>query len=101
MRTNKQHLYNSIMKDVSRIVKQHINEAEDAKTDVEVAADKLISDLKKSNNALSLDMAVGLMKIISKGNEKKVFYQNVSYDKLIPELEKRLKEKSVNDSFRK
>ena len=46
-------------------------------------------------------MAVGLMKIISKGNEKKVFYQNVSYDKLIPELEKRLKEKSVNDSFRK
>lgn len=100
MRTNR-HIYNSIMKDVSRIVKQHINEAEDAKTDVEVAADKLISDLKKSNNALSLDMAVGLMKIISKGNEKKVFYQNVSYDKLIPELEKRLKEKSVNDSFRK
>jgi len=100
MRTNK-HIYNSIMKDVSKIVKQHINEAEDAKTDVEVAADKLISDLKKSNNALSLDMAVGLMKIISKGNEKKVFYQNVSYDKLIPELEKRLKEKLVNDSFRK
>ena len=40
------------MKDVSKIVKQHIYEAEDAKTDVEVAADKLISDLKKSNNAL-------------------------------------------------
>lgn len=94
----KDNIYESIMKDVSKIVKKHISEAEEAKTDVEVAADALVADLKKFNKPL--DMAIQLMKIISKGREKQTKYKDVSYDVLIPELEKRLKEKSVNDNYR-
>lgn len=94
----KDNIYESIMKDVSKIVKKHISEAEEAKTDVEVAADALVADLKKFNKPL--DMAIQLMKIISKGREKQTKYKDVSYDVLIPELEKRLKERSVNDNYK-
>ena len=97
MRRNRR-MYESIMKDVSKIVKRNILEAEEAKTDVEIAADALISDFKKHKKPL--DMGIELMKIISKGMEKKITYKDVSYDKLIPELESRLKEKSVNDNYR-
>ncbi len=94
----KDNIYESIMKDVSKIIKKHISEAEEAKTEVEVAADALVADLKKFNKPL--DMAIQLMKIISKGREKQTKYKDVSYDVLIPELEKRLKERSVNDNYR-
>ena len=89
----KNNIYGTLMKDVSKIIKKHLSEAEEAKTDVEIAADALIADLKKSKKPL--DVAIGLMKIISKGIEKKITYKDVSYDKLIPELESRLKEHSV------
>lgn len=91
-------MYESIMKDVSKIIKKHISEAEEAKTDVEIAADALVADFKKHKK--SLDMAIDLMKIISKGREKQTTYKDVSYDKLIPELESRLKERSVNDNYK-
>lgn len=97
MKRNTQ-IYETIMKDVSRIVKKHITEAEEAKTDVEIAADALIADLKKYNK--SLELCIQLMKIVSKGHEKQMKYKEVSYDKLIPELESRLKEKSVNDNYK-
>ena len=97
MKRNTQ-IYETIMKDVSRIVKKHISEAEEAKTDVEIAADALIADLKKYNK--SLELCIQLMKIVSKGHEKQMKYKEVSYDKLIPELESRLKEKSVNDNYK-
>lgn len=97
MKSNR-NIYNTIMSDVSKIVKRHLEEAADTKTEVEVAADKLISDLKKNDK--NLETCIELMKIISKGHEKNISYEEVSYDKLIPELEKRLKEKSINDSFR-
>ena len=97
MKRNTQ-IYETIMKDVSRIVKKHITEAEEAKTDVEIAADALIADLKKYNK--SLELCIQLMKIVSKGHEKQMKYKDVSYDKLIPELESRLKEKSVNDNYK-
>ena len=92
-------MYEKIMSDVSKIVKRNLLEAEDAKSEVEVAADKLISDLKKFNK--DLETGIELMKIVSKGHEKEVKYGDVTYDKLIPELEKRLKEKSVNDNYNK
>lgn len=94
----KNDIYGTLMKDVSKIIKKHLSEAEEAKTDVEIAADALIADLKKSKKPL--DVAIGLMKIISKGIEKKITYKDVSYDKLIPELESRLKERSVNDNYK-
>ena len=94
----KNNIYGTLMKDVSKIIKKHLSEAEEAKTDVEIAADALIADLKKSKKPL--DVAIGLMKIISKGIEKKITYKDVSYDKLIPELESRLKERSVNDNYK-
>ena len=94
----KNNIYGTLMKDVSKIIKKHLSEAEEAKTDVEIAADALIADLKKSKKPL--DVAIGLMKIISKGIEKKITYKDVSYDKLIPELESRLKEHSVNDNYK-
>lgn len=91
---NNRNIYNTIMSDVSKIVKRRLEEAADTKTEVEVAADKLISDLKKNNK--DLETCIDLMKIISKGQS----YEEVPFDKLIPELEKRLKDKSINDSFR-
>lgn len=97
MKRNTQ-IYETIMKDVSRIVKKHITEAEEAKTDIEIAADALIADLKKYNK--SLELCIQLMKIVSKDHEKQMKYKEVSYDKLIPELESRLKEKSVNDNYK-
>ena len=91
---NKRLLYESIMKDVSKILKRKLTEE---KTEVEIAADTLINDLKKHRK--DLQFAIGFMKILSKGRESKTTYKNVSYDKLIPELEKRLKsDKSLNDS---
>ena len=99
MKRNTQ-IYETIMKDVSRIIKKHITEAEEAKTDVEIAADALIADFKKCNNTMSLESCIQLMKIVSKGHEKQMKYKEVSYDKLIPELESRLKEKSVNDNYK-
>ena len=91
---NNRNIYNTIMSDVSKIVKRRLEEAADTKTEVEVAADKLISDLKKNNK--DLETCIDLMKIISKGQS----YEEVPFDKLIPELEKRLKDKSINDNFR-
>ena len=91
---NNRNIYNTIISDVSKIVKRRLEEAADTKTEVEVAADKLISDLKKNNK--DLETCIDLMKIISKGQS----YEEVPFDKLIPELEKRLKDKSINDSFR-
>jgi hypothetical protein len=91
---NNRNIYNTIISDVSKIVKRRLEEAADTKTEVEVAADKLISDLKKNNK--DLETCIDLMKIISKGQS----YEEVSFDKLIPELEKRLKDKSINDNFR-
>ena len=95
---SKRNLYESIMKDVSKIVKRRLMEADDHKNEVEAAADKLIADCKKYNK--KLEYCIDLMKIISKGHEKQTKYQDVSYDKLIPELEKRIKEKSVNDNYK-
>ena len=92
-------IYDSLMKDISKVIKKQILESDDHKSEIETAADKLVADLKRYNK--SLDMAISMMKIISKGHEKEVKYQDISYDKLIPELEKRLKERSVNDSYRK
>ena len=63
-------MYEKIMSDVSKIVKRNLLEAEEAKTEVEVAADKLISDFKKFNK--DLETGIELMKIVSKGHEKEV-----------------------------
>ena len=95
---NNKHIYEYIMKDISKIVKKHISEAEEAKTDVENVADKLIIDINK--HKMPLETAISLLKIISKGHEKNITYNEVSYDKLIPELESRLEKKSVNDNYK-
>ncbi len=82
-------LFNSIMHDISKAVKEALNEE---KTDNKVmeVADMLINDLKQ--NKKDLKAAIDFMKIVSKGRESRNYYKGVSYDKLIPELEKRLKE---------
>lgn len=95
---NSRNMYESIMKDVNKIIKRHISEAEEAKTDVEIAADAFVADVKK--NEFSLDTAINILKIVSKGQEKKITYKDVSYDKLIPELESRLDKRSVNDNYK-
>lgn len=83
-------LYENIIRDISKVVKQTLNEEEKADDKVIAAADMLIKDLKR--NKKDLKFSIDFMKIISKGRESRNYYKGVSYDKLIPELEKRLKE---------
>lgn len=83
-------LYENIIRDISKVVKQTLNEEEKVDDKVIAAADMLIKDLKR--NKKDLKFSIDFMKIISKGRESRNYYKGVSYDKLIPELEKRLKE---------
>lgn len=83
-------LYENIIRDISKVVKQTLNEEEKIDDKVIAAADMLIKDLKR--NKKDLKFSIDFMKIISKGRESRNYYKGVSYDKLIPELEKRLEE---------
>ena len=88
---NKRVLYESIMRDVSKIVKKALIESEDKEqSELDKVVETLLKDLKTNNK--DLDLCIEFMRIVSKGRESKTFYKGIPYSKLLPELEKRLKD---------
>lgn len=96
--TNKNYLYESIMRSISKEVKRALNENKDKNDPVVKAADTLCAELKAIHKPL--DVAIGILKIIAGGDSettnyntskfKNMKYKDVSYSELIPELESRL-----------
>jgi hypothetical protein len=94
-------LYNRIMSSVSREVKRLLESEDDVKTDVQKAADAVCATNKTKEE---LKGAINFLKSASGdgngfGNFK---YKGVPLKELIPELEKRLNDKtSINERTRK